>query len=66
MTLFDPAPDLPDETPLETVRFPTRILNAFTYAGVRTLGEIREASDVTLASLPDLGAGSVRWLRDKL
>ncbi len=64
--LFDPAPDLPDDTPVESVRFPTRIVNALTYAGVRTLGEIRETSDETLASLPDLGTGSVKWLRDKL
>ena len=66
MTLFDPAPDLPDDTPVETVRFPTRIVNALTYAGVRTLGEIREASDETLASLPDMGPGSLKWLRETL
>lgn len=54
-SLFDPAPDLPDDTPVETVRFPTRILNALTYAGVHTLGEIRAASDETLVSIPDVG-----------
>ena len=65
-TLFDPTPDLPDDTPIEVVRFPTRIFNALSLAGVRTLGEVRECTDQMLASLPDLGRGSVKWLRDRL
>ena len=64
--MFDPSADLPADTPVENVRFPTRIINALTYAGFRTLGEIREASDQTIASIPDLGSGSVKWLRDRL
>ena len=40
--------DLPDETPIEAVRFPTRIFNALSLAGLRTLGEIRESTDKTL------------------
>ena len=64
--LFDPSSDLPNDTPVEVVRFPTRIVNALSRASVRTIGEIRESSDETLASLPDLGRGSVKWLRDRL
>jgi hypothetical protein len=45
------------------VQFPTRILNALTAAGLRTVGEVREASDEMLLSLPDLGPGSVEHLR---
>ncbi len=57
--LFNPSVDLPDETTVETVQFPTRIYNALSRAD-RTLGEIREPSDEMLASFPDLGRGSVK------
>jgi DNA-directed RNA polymerase alpha subunit len=42
-----PAPELPEDTPIENVRFSTRIRNARTAAGWKTVGEIREASDAT-------------------
>jgi hypothetical protein len=34
-----PAPEIPDDTPIENVRFSTRVRNALTTAGVKTLGE---------------------------
>src|SRR5882724_7140309 len=46
--MLDPAPELPDDTPIENVRFSTRVRNALTTAGLKTVGEIREASDATL------------------
>lgn len=52
-----PAPEIPDDTPIKNVRFSTRVRNALTAAGVKTVGEIREASDATLFSLQDLGKG---------
>jgi DNA-directed RNA polymerase alpha subunit len=61
-----PIPELPDDTPLYRVRFTTRIRNAVTAAGWKTVGEIREASDATLLGLPDLGKGSVAHLREVL
>jgi DNA-directed RNA polymerase alpha subunit len=61
-----PAPELPDDTTLENVRFSTRIRNAITAAGWKTVGEVREASDATLLSLPDVGPGSVAHLRETL
>src|SRR6267154_128148 len=61
-----PAPNLPDDTPIENVRFSTRIRNAVTAAGWKSVGEIREASDATLLGLPDLGPGSVTSLRETL
>ena len=61
-----PAPELPDDTPIKSVRFSTRIRNAVTAVGWRTIGEIREASDATLLGLPDLGPGSVTSLRETL
>ena len=64
--MLDPSADLPDETPIKAVRLPTRIFNALSSAGLSTLGEIRVTSDATLLSFQDLGAGSVRWLRERL
>jgi hypothetical protein len=40
-----PAPELPNDTSLDSVRFSTQIRNALTAAGWKTVGEIREASD---------------------
>ena len=34
--------------------------------GMKTIGEIREASDAQMLSLPDLGKGSVAYLRQTL
>jgi DNA-directed RNA polymerase alpha subunit len=64
--MFYPAPELPDDTPIDNVRFTTRIRTAVTAAGWKTVGEIREASDATLLSLQDLGKGSVVHLRETL
>jgi DNA-directed RNA polymerase alpha subunit len=61
-----PAPGLPDETLIDNVRFSTRITNALEAAGVKTVGEIRQASDATLLSFQDLGASSVTRLRESL
>jgi DNA-directed RNA polymerase alpha subunit len=61
-----PALGLPDETPIFNVRFSTRVTNALNGAGVKTVGEIREASDATLLSYQDLGASSIARLRETL
>jgi len=63
---FDPTRDLPDDTPIRDVRLPIRILNALSYVGVQTVGEISETSDANLRSIPKLGPTTVRWLRDNL
>jgi Bacterial RNA polymerase, alpha chain C terminal domain len=64
--MLDPTPELPDNTLVSQVKFPTRILNALTAAGLRTVGEVREAYDDMLLSLPDLGHGSVIHLLETL
>ena len=61
-----PAPDLPNETLIDSVRFSTRIANALNAAGVKTVGEIRQASDATLLTFQDIGASSVARLRETL
>ena len=35
-----PAPELPDDTPVENVRFATRIRNALNVGGMKTIGEV--------------------------
>ena len=61
-----PAPELPDATLIENVRFSARIRNALNAAGMKTIGEVRKISDDTLLSLRDLGSGSVAHLRKTL
>ena len=58
--------ELPDDTPIADVRLSTRIRNALNAAGIRTVGDVRQASDATLLSLPDLGPISVAHLRETL
>jgi DNA-directed RNA polymerase alpha subunit len=61
-----PTPELPDDTPIERVLFSTRIQNALRAADLKTVGEVREMSDETLISLPDLGKASLAALREEL
>ena len=64
--LLDPTPELPDDTPVNRVQFPTRIHQALAAAGLETVGEIRETSSEMLLKLQDLGSGSVSYLREAL
>jgi DNA-directed RNA polymerase alpha subunit len=61
-----PAHDLPDDTPLEQIRLSTRIRNELEFGGLKTVGEVRAASDVVLLSFQNIGQGSVRHLRETL
>jgi DNA-directed RNA polymerase alpha subunit len=63
---IDPTPELPDDTPIENVRFPTRLRNALATAGLKTVGEVRETPDKTLLSVQDLGPESASHLRKTL
>ena len=64
--LVDPTPELPDDTPIEDVRFSTRIRNVLAAAGLKTVGEVRETADETLLSFQDFGPGSITHLRETL
>jgi Bacterial RNA polymerase, alpha chain C terminal domain len=55
MSEVEPTPELPDNTPIRDVRFPTRIQDALFAAGIKTVGEVREMADETLVGLPELG-----------
>jgi uncharacterized coiled-coil protein SlyX len=64
--MFHPAPELPDSTLIPNVRFSTRIRKALNAGGMKTIDEIREASDAKLLNLPDFGKESVACLRQTL
>jgi DNA-directed RNA polymerase alpha subunit len=64
--MLDPTPELPDDTPIDRVRFPARIQNVLVAAGLKTVGEVRETPDEALLSFQDFGKGSVAHLRETL
>ena len=57
--MLEPTPDLPNDTPIDRVRFSRRIRNVLAAAGLKTVGDVREISDDTLLSFQDFGKGSV-------
>ena len=64
--MLDPTPELPDDTLISRVQFPTRIQNVLSAAGLRTVAEVREPTDEMLLGLPDRGKVSVDHLRKTL
>jgi DNA-directed RNA polymerase alpha subunit len=66
MSELEPAPELPDDTPIREIHLPTRIKDALIAAGMKTVGEVRETSDQALLSLPDIGNAAVDHLRETL
>ena len=64
--MLDPTPELPDDTLISDVEFPSRIRNALVAAGLQTVGQVRETLDEILLSFPDFGKGSVAHLRETL
>jgi DNA-directed RNA polymerase alpha subunit len=61
-----PTPELPDDAPINHVRFATRIRNVLNPACIKTVGEVRKTLDKTLLGLRDLGQSSVTHLRETL
>ena len=53
MFLYPTPPELPDDTPIDHVRFATRIRKVLNAAGIKTVGEVRKTSDKTLMTLRD-------------
>lgn len=66
MSELDPTPELPDDTPVDRVRFPTRIKNVLKAAELKTAGAVRETPDRVLLTFQDLGPGSIAHLRETL
>jgi hypothetical protein len=61
--MFDPAPNLQDDTLIETVRFPTIVRNALISGGLRTIGDIRARPDGELRRMRGIGPGRLSFLR---
>jgi DNA-directed RNA polymerase alpha subunit len=61
--MFDPAPNLPDDTLIEMVRFSPLIRKSLNAAGLKTIGEIRAMPDDKLLRLRGVGTGSLADLR---
>ena len=64
--MLEPTPELPDDTLISDIEFPTRIRAVLAPAGLETVGEVRETSDEILLSFQDLGKASVAHLRETL
>lgn len=64
--MFDPKPDLPDDTPLATVRIPTILRNALHRAGLDSVGKVRAAQDKVLRRRRYIGPMSLALLRSTL
>jgi len=62
--MFDPAPNLPDDTLIEMVRFPTVLRNALISAGIKTIGDIRATPDLQLGRVTRIGKESLAFLRN--
>jgi DNA-directed RNA polymerase alpha subunit len=58
---IDPTPELPDDTPIENIRFATRVRNALAVEGLKTVGEV-----VKQPTKQDLGPASIKHLREAL
>src|SRR6202521_3323749 len=64
--MIDPAPELPDDMPIADVEFSPKVREALTAAGLRTVGEVREAPDAKILRIHDLGESSLALLRKTL
>jgi hypothetical protein len=61
--MFDPAPNLPDDTLIEMVRFSPLIRKSLNAAGLKAIGEIRAMPDDKLQRMRGVGNGSLAHLR---
>jgi DNA-directed RNA polymerase alpha subunit len=64
--MFDPVPNLPDDTLIEMVRFSPIIRKSLNVAGFKTIGEIREMSDDELRTMRGVGTDLLAYLRRTL
>jgi DNA-directed RNA polymerase alpha subunit len=65
-SLLTPMPELPDDTLIDRLEFPSRIRRVLQAQGLATVGQVRETSDEVLMSIPGFGPTSIKYLRDTL
>jgi DNA-directed RNA polymerase alpha subunit len=64
--MIDPSPELPDDMPIADVELPPKVGEALTTAGLRAVGDVREAPDAQILRIPGLGQSSLALLRKTL
>jgi hypothetical protein len=64
--MIDPSPELPDDMLIADVEFPPKVGEALAMAGLRTVGQVREAPDAKILQIQDLGESSLALLRKAL
>jgi DNA-directed RNA polymerase alpha subunit len=64
--MIDPSPELPDDMPIANLELPPKVREALTTAGLRTVGDVREAPDATILRIQNLGQSSLALLRKTL
>lgn len=58
-----PSPELPDDMSIANVELPPKVREALTAAGLRTVGDVREAPDAKILRILDLGENWLALLR---
>jgi hypothetical protein len=64
--MIDPSPELPDDMLIANVELPPKVRQALNSAGLRTVGEVREAPDAKILQIQDIGESSLALLRKTL
>ena len=64
--MIGPSPELPDDLPIASVELPPKVQQALAAAGLRTVGDVREAPDTKILQIQDLGESSLALLRKTL
>jgi len=64
--LIPPTRDVPDNVHLTAINLPPRHRNALLRAGLRTVGDVRNAPDSFISLQRNVGRESFRFLRDGL
>jgi DNA-directed RNA polymerase alpha subunit len=63
LAMIDPSPELPDDMSIANVELPPKVQQALIAAGLRTVGDVREAPDTKILEIQDLGENSLAHLR---
>jgi hypothetical protein len=64
--MIDPSPELSDDVPIADVELPPKVREALAAAGLRTVGDIRDAPDNKILRIQDLSESSLALLRKTL
>jgi hypothetical protein len=66
LAMIDPSPELPDDVSVANVVLPPEVQQALSAAGLRTVGDVREAPDTKILQIRGLGGTWLALLRKTL